>query len=185
MAPNSLFAVLLRSPWWYSLGIAVAFVGVVRLALPKEYFLFGAMGTLPFFVIGSMAAWRQFRAPSAKRVAATLEALQGMAWREFSAALEAAFMRDGYAVEKLNTPAADFILTKSSRRSLVSARRWKAASVGVETLRELHAAGEAREAQECVYATLGDMSDNARKFAEVNNIRMLQGQQLAVMLQAR
>jgi restriction system protein len=94
-------------------------------------------------------------------------------------------VRDGYAVEKLKTAGADFLLTKSSRTSLVSARRWKAASVGVQALRELQATGEQREAQECVYATLGDVSDNAGKFARDNGIRMLQGPELAVMLQAR
>jgi len=185
MAPNSLFAILLRSPWWYSLGIAAALVGALRLALPKEYFLVGAMGALPFVAIGSIAAWRQFMAPGAKQVAATLESLQAMAWRDFSAALEAAFTRDGYAVEKLNSPTADFIVTKSSRMSLVSARRWKAASLGIEPLRELHGAGEAREAQECIYVTLGVISDNARKFAKDNRVRVLQGLELAVLLRRR
>jgi restriction system protein len=185
MAPNSLFAVLLRSPWWYSLGIAAAFVAVMRFALPREYFLFGALGALPFVVIGCLAAWRQLRAPSAKKVAGTLQTLQTMAWREFAATLEEAFVKDGYAVERLNTPAADFMLTKSSRISLVSAKRWKAASVGVQALRELRSAGDQREAQECIYATLSDVSDNAGKFAKDNSIRMLQAAELAVMLQTR
>ncbi len=182
MAPNSLFAVLLRSPWWISIGIAAALAGISRLALPPDYVVYGAMGGFPFVVIGVITAWRQFKAPSEKRVTATLEAVQAMSWREFSAALEAAFVRDGCTVEALKGPSADFAVSRGSRVSLVSAKRWKAANLGIEPLRELHAATQAREAQECIYITLGDMSDNARRFAAEHKIRVLSGTELAVLL---
>lgn len=182
MAPNSLFAVLLRSPWWISIGIAAALAGISRLALPPDYVLYGAMGGFPFVVIGVITAWRQFNAPSEKRVTATLEAVQAMSWREFSAALEAAFVRDGCTVEALKGPAADFAVARGPRISLVSAKRWKAANLGVEPLRELHAATQAREAQECIYIALGNMSDNARRFAAEHKIRVLTGTELAVLL---
>ncbi len=182
MAPNSLFAVLLRSPWWISIAIAAAMAGASRLALPAEYVVFGAMGGIPFVVIGVVAAWRQFKAPSEKSVVATLEAVQAMSWREFSAALEAALVRDGCTVEAIKSPAADFAATKGTRVSLVSAKRWKAASLGIEPLRELHAATQAREAQESIYITLGEMSDNARRFAGEHRIRVISGTELAVLL---
>jgi len=182
MAPNSLFAVLLRSPWWISIAIAAAMAGASRLALPPDYVVFGAMGGIPFVVIGVVAAWRQFRAPSEKSVIATIEAVQAMSWKEFSAALEAAFVRDGCTVEALKGPAADFAVAKGSRVSLVSAKRWKAASLGVEPLRELDAAVQAREAQESIYITLGAMSDNARRFASEHKIRVITGTELAVLL---
>ena len=182
MAPNSLFAILLRSPWWISIAIAAAMAGAARLALPPQYAVFGAMGGLPFLVIGVVAAYRQFRAPSAKNVAATLEAAASMSWREFSGALEAAFIGDGYTLEKLEMPAADFAISKESRTSLVSAKRWKAASLGVEPLRELHAAVQARDASEGVYVTLGELSDNARRFAAEHGIRLMKGPELALLL---
>lgn len=182
MAPNSLFAVLLRSPWWISFAIAVAFAAIARFVLPPQYVVFGAMGALPFVVIGCMAGWRQFKAPSAKSVATQLEAVQAMSWRDFAAALEAAFMRDGYTVEKINAPAADLLLTKGYRTSVVSAKRWKAASVGVEALRDLDTMAQKREAQESIYVTLGTVSDNAAIFARENSVRLLQAQELAVLL---
>lgn len=182
MAPNSLFAVLLRSPWWISIAVAAALAGVARLVLPPDYVVFGAMGTLPFVVIGMVAAWRQFSAPSEKSVLATLEAVQAMSWRDFSAALEAAFVRDGCTVEALKGPSADFAVTKGSHVSLVSAKRWKAASLGIEPLRELHAAAQAREARECICITTALPSDNARKFAADHGIRVVSGVDLAVLL---
>ncbi len=182
MAPNSLFAILLRSPWWISILIAIGIGTIAKLALPPEYFPFGAMGGMPFLVIGVMAGWRQFKAPSEKSVIATLDAVQAMSWRDFSVALEAGFTREGYTVEKLAGAAADFALTKGSRVTLASGKRWKAASLGVEPLRELQAAVDAREAQAAVYISTGNLSDNARKFATENGIRVVQGTELALLL---
>ena len=73
MAENSLFAILLRSPWWISLGLAAIVALVARLALPADLFWFGAFGGLPFVVIAVMAARRQWRAPSAAQLARTAE----------------------------------------------------------------------------------------------------------------
>ena len=67
MAEKSLFAVLLRSPWWISFVV----VGLITLAsgvlLPKEYFVVGALSGFPIFVVGCIAAWKQLRAPSHAR----------------------------------------------------------------------------------------------------------------------
>ncbi|MBS1216539.1 MAG: restriction endonuclease, partial [Proteobacteria bacterium] len=73
MHENSLFAILLRSPWWISVAIAAGIVIVARFFLPDAYAFFVG---LPFFVIGVMAGWKQLRAPSASRVAETLESVR-------------------------------------------------------------------------------------------------------------
>ena len=75
MAEKSLFAILLRSPWWISFAIAVAFGLASKALLPAQYFVFGALGGLPFVVIGVIAAWRQFSAPSTAHVEGTLAQL--------------------------------------------------------------------------------------------------------------
>jgi restriction system protein len=182
MAENSLFAILLRSPWWMSIGIAAGIAVVARLLLPEQYAIAGALGGIPFIVVGAIAAWRQLRAPSTARVTATLDAIGAMSWRDFASALEAAFRRDGYAVTRLPGPQADFELVKASRTSLVSCKRWKAASTGVEPLRELHRARETREAQESIYVAVGGITDNARRFATEHRIRVVAGAELAQML---
>ena len=48
MAERSLFAILLRSPWWISLAVAGAFVAAARALLPAEYFVVGALGAMPW-----------------------------------------------------------------------------------------------------------------------------------------
>ena len=67
MAPNSGFAILLRSPWWVSFAIAAAIVLVCGALLPRDIAPFAAMGALPIAVIGCIAAWRQWRAPPLAR----------------------------------------------------------------------------------------------------------------------
>jgi restriction system protein len=182
MAENSLFAMLLRSPWWVSIGIGVGIALVARIVLPDQYAIVGALSGLPFAVIGGIAAWKQVRSPSTARVASTLEKVGAMSWGEFSSAIEDAFRRDGYAVTRLAGSPADFEMTKAGRTSLLCCKRWKAATVGVESLRALHAVKEAREAQEGVYVAVGEITDNARKFASEKRIRVVHGSELAQLL---
>ena len=66
MAPNSLFAVLLRKPWWVSLAVAAAFALVALALLPVDLKVVGALGALPFLGISVVALVRQWHAPSAR-----------------------------------------------------------------------------------------------------------------------
>ena len=137
MASNSLFAILLRSPWWISFVIA-GVIGVAGAAcLPEEYALLGAVGSLPILGVGCVAAWRQLRAPSAAQVDATVDAALALPWRAFADTLQNAWQAGGALVERLPGPGADFRLTQDGRVTLVSARRWKAATHGAEPIRQL------------------------------------------------
>jgi len=184
MAEKSLFAVLLRSPWWISFGV----VGLITLAsgvlLPKEYFVVGALAGFPIFVVGCIAAWRQLRAPSPAKVAEMLDAVNSMPWRSFADTLESAWTREGCTVERLKPGgAADMALILGGKTTLISARRWKAATHGVEPLRELHAAMQARDASAGVYVmTQGQLSDTARTFARDHSIAVLQDEGVARLL---
>ncbi len=180
IAKNSLFAILLRSPWWISIVIAAGIIAAARLVVPEIYAFFGA---LPFIVIGGVAGWRQVRAPSAARVSETLEAVRAMSWGDFSGALVDAFRDDGYTVNRLTGAAADFELAKAGRISLVGCKRWKAAHTGVDPLRNLYDAKRAREAHECLYVATGEITDGARAFAGERNIRLICGAELAKLLQ--
>ncbi len=179
MAPNSVFAILLRSQWWISAFIAVGVFAAARFFLPTAYALFVP---LPFVVIAGYAAWRQLRAPSAARVTGTLDALREMSWDDFSAALEEAFRLQGYAVQRLSGADADLELTRAGRVALVGCRRWKVARTGVEPLRSLHGAARARKAPDCIYVSAGEVTANARAFAAEHDIRLLCDAELAALL---
>src|SRR6266540_3120282 len=177
MHRNSLFAVLLRSPWWGSALVAAGVFGALRLLLNPGLAAFAA---LPFAVIAVYLGWRQLRAPRAGRIAATLERLRGLSWDAFAGELEAAYRREGYAVSRPG--GVDFELAREGRVALVACKRWKAVRTGVEPLREFHAAAAQREAQERVYIAAGEVTDNARAFAAEKSIRLLQGEGLAALL---
>jgi restriction system protein len=73
-------------------------------------------------------------------------------------------------------------MTKAGRTALVACKRWKVARTGVEPLRELVGAKEAREANDCIYVATGEVTDGARKFAAQNRIRLIGGVELAKMM---
>ncbi len=181
LPPNSLFAILLRSPWWGSLSIAfvLAFFGQF---LSKENFaLFIVPAMIPFVGISLWVGWKQWQLPSSAQVEATLVAVAAMPWRDFSEAMSQAYQREGYEV-KPASGAADLVVEKGGRKSLISCKRWKAASHGLEPLRELKAMRQAEVANEAVYVTLGEIQQASRLFAEEHGIVLLQGEALARFL---
>ncbi len=182
MAEKSLFAVLLRSPWWISFAIAFALALAAKALLPAQYFVAGALGGFPFVVIGVIAAWKQLRAPDTGHVEGTLAQLGAMAWRDFSATVEQAFVRDGYTVQRMDGVAADFSLVKGGRTTLLSCKRWKAARLGVEGLQGLQAALGAGAADAGLCITSAQVTDQARQFAAQHQIRFMQGAELAQLL---
>ena len=182
MAEKSLFAILLRSPWWISFAIALAIALVARALMPPKFFVFGALGGFPFLIIGTIAAWRQFSAPSTKHVAGTLAQIAAMSWRDFSIALEQALSHEGFAVARIEHAAADFELVKGGRTLLLSAKRWKAARLGLEVFQSLEALRSARDASSCICVSTGAVTDNARRFAASHQIRVIEGMELAQLL---
>jgi restriction system protein len=170
---NSLFAILLRSPWWVSLGLAAGVFFVARLFVPPFY---AAFVPLPFVVIGGMVVWRNLQRPSTRNLPARLAALRAMPREQFTAALEQGFRREGYEVARVH---GELQLTKSGRICLVDCKRWKASRTGIEPLRELQAMGEKREAQELIYVAAGEVTENALAFAKQNHIRVMGDAELA------
>ena len=179
MSEKSLFAVLLRSPWWVSFAVAVA-VGIAGfMLLPERFKTVGALSGMPFVVIGSMAFWRQMRAPNPERIEATLQALAALSSRDFLTALEAGYREEGYAVARMTADGADLLISKAGRTSLVNCKRWKAATHGVGPLRELGFAVTANDAGQGIYVAQNALSQAAQTYASKNSIRVLSGSGLA------
>lgn len=180
MAKNSLFAVLLRSPWWISVAIALALGAASFALLPGELRIVGALSGIPFVVIAVLALRRQWDLPSAARVAEANAALAAMAWPAFAGLLEQGFRRDGYQVERSDAAGVDFALERKGRRLLVCARRWKSARTGLEALRALQAAREAADdAPDALYIGLAELTDTARAFAAEHRIAVWHAGELA------
>lgn len=175
---NSLFAILLRKPWWVSALGALLTFAVVRLFLPWGYALFA---TLPFTVITLMVIWKNFRVPSGARLERMLEKIRNMHWDEIAQALERAFKAEGFAVQRVKG-AADFELEKLGYVTLVCARRWKAVRTGVEPIKELVEYGEKREARQCRYVATGEVTTQARAYAKAQGVILIEGAELAKLV---
>ena len=175
---NSLFAILLRSRWWVSIGLAVAVFAVVRLFVREE---FAVAVAVPLLLIGIYAAIRQIGRPSPERIAKALERARALPWDGFRAALEEGYRREGMTVARTDR-GADLELTRERLVTLVACKRWKVARTGVEPLREFDAATRERGAHARIYVTLGEVTEGARKFAAEKKIRLLGEEELVKLL---
>lgn len=200
MAPNSLFAILLRKPWWISIGLVGVIALAARALVPQPYTAFGMMGGFPFLVIGIMAAWRQWQAPNPEHMAQVLQKAGAMSWRDFSDVIEKAYGRQGYAVTRLNaegvgkenrnakanpngpSAGADFRLEKRGQTTLLNCKRWKAANLGVEPLRDLAALRVAQGADQCIFISLSLPTDKVQRFARENSVQLICEADLAKMI---
>ncbi len=81
MHENSIFAVLLRSPWWVSALVALAFGGLVRLLVPDVYAAFAA---LPFIVIAAYSAWQQLRLQTPDRIDRLIDKMSSQVWEDIT-----------------------------------------------------------------------------------------------------
>jgi restriction system protein len=176
MAQNSLFAILLRAPWWVSFAVAGAIFASLRMAVPDLYAAFFA---LPFIAIGLYASWLALRAPSAASLDKTLKKIAAMSWEEFRGAVEEGYRREGCAVSRYAGEGADLELSKAGRIALVACKRWRVARTGIEPLRQLNGLRLKRDAHEAIYLCSGELTDNAREFAEQNKMRIVRAAELA------
>jgi restriction system protein len=178
---NSLFAILLRSPWWKSLGVALILALVAAALLPDRLKLAGALASFPFVVIGLIAAWRQLKQPSASAIERTAHGVRDLDWAQFRGLIEAALSRNGYVVERSKIEGVDFETFKEGRRALILARRWKSAHIGIEALRALRQAADQADCQDAVFVGLGEPSEAAAKFADSSRVDLWQASRLAAL----
>ena len=173
MSEKSLFAILLRSPWWYSFLIAAILMLLARVFLPEAYRAVGMLSAFPFAIIGMMAAWRQRDKPSPERILQALSSLEKMSWKEFLPLMEQAFAQQGFIVTRLNSNSADLQLDKLGKTTLVSCKRWKAATLGVDVLRDLKALQVSQDATYAACISLSLPTGVALKFAKDNAVQLI------------
>ena len=87
--------------------------------LPEAYRIFGALTGLPFLVIGCIAAWKQWEAPSSARIDRRSPRFARCRGPSFPGVMESAYRRQGYGVSAIGGGAADFEITKEGRTALV------------------------------------------------------------------
>lgn len=179
MAQGSVFAVLLRSPWWYSALIAVLIIAFSIAVLRGQVAVIVMSLALPFMVIAGIAAFKQSREPSVKRIIEVDQEARELPAAQIASKIAATYEKENFESEPFKGKVAELELTRGYRKLLVSSKRLKAANLGIEPLKQLVAAGEKVEATGYLYVTLGDVSTSARDYARDNNIELIQASRLA------
>lgn len=128
------------------------------------------------------------RLEQAARVAPnpTLAALNNMTWKQFELLVHQAFRHRGFVLGESGASDADgsvdLVLRKAGEYFLVHSKLWRAASVDVGPVRELHSAMRARRAAGGFFVTTGSYTREAMAFASGRNIQLIDGPTLREML---
>ncbi|MBL7648713.1 MAG: restriction endonuclease [Candidatus Hydrogenedentes bacterium] len=116
------------------------------------------------------------------------ESLRELTWLEFERLLAEAFRREGYRVEPGGGSApdggVDLRLFREGRLILVQCKHWKVWKVGVKIVRELRGVMSSEGADGGIVVTSGKFSGDAVDFARASGIRLVDGEELLLMIRA-
>jgi len=179
VAENSLFAVLLRSPWWYSVLIGLAFIAFSLVIFNGQYVALGVFAAIPFFGIAAFSGHKQSLKPSRSRIIEVDQQARKMSAGQIADKIAQRYIEERYDSHPFDGKAAEQILTRGRHKIVLCSKRFKVGNTGIEPLKLLVSAGEKIEATGYLNVTLGEISAAARDYAEKNNIELIQADRLA------
>ena len=204
---DDLIGISSKLPWWVGVVLAIAaYVGLHGVAI-REVTAVAQPGKMGDFVdqnlFQSLALVGQYVVPLVLLIGAALSAygrslratlsdpttmgpdrggLGNMSWQQFEFMVSEAFRRRGYSVAEKGRNGAtgifDLVLKKQGEIYLVHCKQWRAIKVGMGALHELHEAMVAKGAKGGFAVTSGVFTDEARAFAKVRNIELMDGKVL-------
>ncbi|MFK7997057.1 MAG: restriction endonuclease [Granulosicoccus sp.] len=178
MSQSSLFAVLLRSPWWYSVLIGVAVIAMSAVIFDGKYVALGVFTSLPFLGIAGFAGYKQAKQPGKKRILEVAEQARKMPATQIAEKVASSYREARFDSVAFKGSAAELELSRGHLKLLLCSKRFKAANTGIDPLKQLVAAGERVEATGYLYVTLGEVSEAARSYASQHNIEIIQATRL-------
>jgi len=137
----------------------------------------------PCFVVGGIigSAKRSIRARRFNRLSGanySASAIRALTWREFEIYIGEAFRRRGFRVRSTPNGAdggVDLELFKDGDLHLVQCKHWKSRSVGVSVVREIYGVLMVRKASSAFVVTSGEFTAEAKAFAELAGVRLVDG----------
>ena len=178
MAKQTLFHILSRQPWWVTLIVAFALFWITHWIFPPV----APFITVPFVLLAGYIGYTQWRGGAPADAGERLAMLRAMSWETFSAAVTAAYRKQGYDVAPSEGRSYDFKLVKNGRVTLLQCRQWKVNQVGVAPIRQLAEAVERSEASRGICLAAGDFSAPARKAAGGEPVTLVSGPELAELV---
>ncbi len=179
ISENSLFAVLLRSPWWYSVLAGLLIIAITMVLFGGRYVVLGLFGAIPFFGIAAVAGFKQSKLPIKKRIQEIDEQARAMPAPDIAKKIADSYEQRRFDVEKLDKKGAELLLIRGNQTIGLSSKRFKVANTGIEPLKQLVEIGNKREATGYLYVALGSLSAAAADYAKQNDIEIIQASKLA------
>jgi len=179
ISQGSLFAVLLRSPWWYSVLVGFFLIGLSAAVFGGQYVALGIFSALPFFGIAGFSGFKQSQRPSQKRMLEVDQMARKIPARQIAEKIAESYIEKRYDSRVFSGKEAELELERGNRKLLLCSKRFKAANTGVEPLKQLVSVGENVEATGYLYVALGDISAPAWDYAQQNDIELIQADRLA------
>ena len=208
-AAEDLIELISLLPWWAGVALAlVSYIGLhawaLRLtaavtvaptlsnAVMSPLVQLGQYALPVMCLVGAIVSgWRRYQRKSlADKVSSskTADVLGDMSWREFEMLVGEGFRRRGYQVVEIGGSGpdggVDLVLRKDGEKNLVQCKQWRAYKVSVQVVRELYGVMAASGAAGGFVVTSGRFTDDARKFAEGRNVRLLDGDALFQLIRS-
>jgi restriction system protein len=200
-----------KFPWWVGVVLAIVTYGWLHNVATREVTAVVQLGKMGDFIgqtlFKTLAGFGQYLLPFVFSIGAAVSAfghykrralheqvaaspdrgaLNNMSWQQFEALVGEAFRRKGYAVRETGGGGADggidLALKKEGETFLVQCKQWKATKVGVTTVRELYGVMAAQGAVGGFVVTSGVFTDEAKAFASGQNIELMDGKALHVLI---
>ncbi len=156
------------------------------LALAGQYLL--PLGCLLGAAVSALRRVKRKTLADNVATAKSTDALDGMSWREFELLVGEGFRRRGFQVEELGGAGpdggVDLVLRKDGEKHLVQCKQWRSFKVGVQVVRELYGVMAAKGAAGGFVVTSGRFTDEAQTFAKGRNIKLVDGDQLLVLMKS-
>ncbi len=198
---DGILEILTEVPWWVSVVVSCAVYVVMRWVLPsiefENRYLNGLANAAPqtawFFALillfpGVVSFLKRKQRQRLLDTRSDLESIRKLSWSDFELLIAEAFRRQGYDVEERGGSSpdggVDLVLRTDGAKTLVQCKHWKSQKVGVSIVRELLGVMTAKSASAGIVVTAGDYTVDARKFARDNRVRLIDGTELAKMIEA-
>lgn len=206
---DDVFALLREAPWWVGPPFILIAWGLSAIAIPGFLEQFGEGREPPLRVVSdTLGSVSTMVSPFIAAIVAIvwlvaliqkavdgrrldrqtgIESIRNLSWRDFEHLLAEGFRRQRYGVSDTGAGVdggIDLILEKAGRRTLVQAKQWKARKVGVRPVRELFGVQTSEGADSAIIVTSGNVTAEARRFADSNGVQVIEGEALLQMIRA-
>jgi len=196
---ESFFDLIAELPWWVGVVLATLAYVFIKFVFPaivpttpaiqamaRGFSQMAWLFALPFLVVAIVSAVRQFLRKRLLDRQVNLDSIRALPWEQFEHLVGEVFRRQGYWVEERGGSAPDggidLVLLKGGRKLVVQCKRWQTKQVGVTFVRELYGVMTAEGADEALFVSSGEYTDEARAFANGKPIQLIDGNTLLKMI---